>query len=197
MCSCCKEPETTLHYLLRCNLYSIYRLELLNDICALKGSLENSSEEKLLRIVLYGAEDFTSQMNSEILKCTIKFIKKTDRFSGPLFFFFFFFTLSKYLAYNMFSMSLMFLCLIYVHNLQWAVYVFCKFCVLCRLVLFAFIFNIFVTSESMCSVIKKNPFQKTVVLAESFIFSFKKYIFSKCNFPDNVALFCHVTFGLT
>ena len=91
MCSCCKEPETTLHYLLRCNLYSIYRLELLNDICALKGSLENSSEEKLLRIVLYGAEDFTSQMNSEILKCTIKFIKKTDRFSGPLFFFFFFF----------------------------------------------------------------------------------------------------------
>ena len=93
MCSCGKEPETTLHYLLRCDLYSIYRLELLNDVCALNGSLKNSSEEKLLKILLYGAEDFTSQMNSEILKCTIKFIKKTDRFSGPLFFscFFFFF----------------------------------------------------------------------------------------------------------
>ena len=28
MCSCGKEPETTLHYLFRCDLYSIYRLEL-------------------------------------------------------------------------------------------------------------------------------------------------------------------------
>ena len=46
-------------------------------------------------------------------------------------------------------MYLMFLCSIYVQNLQQAVYVFCKFSVLCCLVLFAFIFNIFVTNESM------------------------------------------------
>ena len=86
MCSCGKEPETTIHYLLRCDFYSIYRLELLNDICALNGSFENSSEDKLLKILLYGAEDLTFQMNSEILKCTIKFIRKTDRISVPLFF---------------------------------------------------------------------------------------------------------------
>ena len=85
MCSCGKKLETTLYYLLHCDLYSIYWLEFLNGICALNESLKNSSEEKLLKILLYGAEDFTSQMNSEILKCTIKFIKKTDRFSGPLF----------------------------------------------------------------------------------------------------------------
>ena len=83
MCSCRKEPETTLRYLLRCDLYSIYRLELLNDVCALNESLKNSSEEKLENFT-YGVEDFTSQLNSEILKCTIKFIKKSDRFSGPL-----------------------------------------------------------------------------------------------------------------
>ena len=86
MCFCGKEPQTTLHYLLRCDFYSIYRLELLNGICTLNGSLINSSDEKLLKMLLYGAEGFTSQMNSEILKCTIKFIKKTDRFSGPVFF---------------------------------------------------------------------------------------------------------------
>ena len=74
MCSCCKEPETTLHYLLPSDLYSIYQLELHSDICDLNGSLENSTEEKLLKILLYGAEDFNSQMNFEILKCTIKFI---------------------------------------------------------------------------------------------------------------------------
>ena len=111
MCSCGKEPETTLHYLLRCDLYSIYRLELLNDICALNGSLENSSEEKLLKILHYGAEDFSSQMNYEILKCTIKFIKKQIALVALYFFpsfLSFFFTLTKYLAFNIFSMSLMF-----------------------------------------------------------------------------------------
>ena len=94
MCSYGKEPETTIQYLLRCDLYLIYRLEPLNDVCALNGSLNNSSQEKLLKILLYGAEDFTSQMNFEILKCTIKLIKNTDRFSDPLFpsqFSFFFF----------------------------------------------------------------------------------------------------------
>ena len=65
MCSCGKEPETTIHYLLLCDPYSIYRLELLNDIFALNGSLENSSEEKLLKIFLYEAEDITSQLNSK------------------------------------------------------------------------------------------------------------------------------------
>ena len=76
MCSCGKEPEIILHYLLCCDLYSIYRLELLNGICVLNESLMNSSEEKLLKILLYGAENFTSRRKSEILKCTIKFIKK-------------------------------------------------------------------------------------------------------------------------
>ena len=65
MSSCCKEPETTLHYILRCDVYSIYRLELLNDISTLYESLKNFLEENLLKILLYGAEGFTSQMNSE------------------------------------------------------------------------------------------------------------------------------------
>ena len=83
---CDKEPETTLHYLLHCDFYSIYRLELLNDICALNHSLKNTSEENLLKLLLYGAEGFSFKINSEILKCTIKFIKKkADCFSGSLF----------------------------------------------------------------------------------------------------------------
>ena len=76
MCSCGKELETTLHYLLHCDFYSIYRLELLNDICALNDSLNNTSEENLLKVLLYGAEEFSFMIDSEILKCTIKFIKK-------------------------------------------------------------------------------------------------------------------------
>ena len=85
MFSCGKEPEATIHYLLRCSFYSIYRLELPNDICALNHSLNNISEENLLQVLLYVAEEFSFKINSEILMCTIKFIKKTDRFSCPLF----------------------------------------------------------------------------------------------------------------
>ena len=122
MCSCGKEPETTLHYVLRCDVYSIYRLEVLNDICALNKSLKNLSEEKLLKILLYGAEDFTSQMNSEILNCTIKLIKKqialVALYFFPSFLFSFFFSLTKCLLFNMFYMYLMFLCSVYVQNLQ-------------------------------------------------------------------------------
>ena len=47
MCQCSKEPKTTLHYILRCEFYSIYRLELLSDICALNQSLNNILEEIL------------------------------------------------------------------------------------------------------------------------------------------------------
>ena len=122
MCSCGKEPETTLHYVLRCDVYSIYRLEVLNDICALNKSLKNLSEEKLLKILLYGAEDFTSQMNSEILNCTIKLIKKqialVTLYFFPSFLFSFFSSLTKCLLFNMFYMYLMFLCSVYVQNLQ-------------------------------------------------------------------------------
>ena len=84
-CWCCKESETTLHHLLRGDFYYISRLELLNDICVLNHSLKNILEENLLKVLLYGAEEFSFKINSEILNCTIKFIKKTDRFSGPLF----------------------------------------------------------------------------------------------------------------
>ena len=41
--------------------------------------------KKLLKVLLYGAEEFSFKINSEILKSTIKFILKKDRFSGPLF----------------------------------------------------------------------------------------------------------------
>ena len=37
MYTCGFEPETTLHHLLRCNLYSTQRLELLINVCILKS----------------------------------------------------------------------------------------------------------------------------------------------------------------
>ena len=36
----------------------------------------NISEENLLKVLLYGAEEFSFKINFEVLKCTIKLIKK-------------------------------------------------------------------------------------------------------------------------
>ena len=85
MCSCGFEPETTLHYLLRCNFYSDLRTELLNDICTLNSTLKKLSHEKLLDILLYGSEDFSFETNKKIIKPTIKFLKTSERFIGPFF----------------------------------------------------------------------------------------------------------------
>ena len=85
MSACGREPETILDYLLRCNLYSTQRLELLNNECILNPSLKNYSNEKLLNILLYGSEDFNCNMDKEIPKATIKFLKISERFNGPLF----------------------------------------------------------------------------------------------------------------
>ena len=70
----------------------------------------------------------------------------------PNFFFYLFFSMTKYLVFNIFCMYFMFLCSIYVQNLQQVLYVFWKFCVPYCLVLFTFIFNLWVTNESMCIV---------------------------------------------
>ena len=84
----------------------------LNDICALHESLSNFSEENILKVLLYGEEDLTSQMNYESLKCTIKFIKKTERFSCRriicYILFSFSLSLTKYLLYNVFYIYFVF-----------------------------------------------------------------------------------------
>ena len=85
MYSCGLEPKITLRYLLRRNLYSDLRTELLNDICALNPTLNNLSHEKLLNILLYESEDFSFKTNKKIIKSTIKFLKTSERFIGPLF----------------------------------------------------------------------------------------------------------------
>ena len=48
--------EASIHYLLRCRFYSVQRVELLNDVYILDSTLQNSSEDQLLTVLLYGSE---------------------------------------------------------------------------------------------------------------------------------------------
>ena len=62
MCSCTKDPKTTHQYLFSCNSDSIYKLKFFINICALNESSNNFSDVNLSKILLYGVEDFISQM---------------------------------------------------------------------------------------------------------------------------------------
>ena len=85
MCKCGLETEATLHFLLRCRLYSTIRTELLGNIYAVASSLTNYPDENLFSVLLYGSEYFNVKTNQSILNSTIKFLKSSERFDDPLF----------------------------------------------------------------------------------------------------------------
>ena len=48
-------------------------------------SLKNFSEDQLVNILLFGSENFTLVINTNILRRTIEFLKATERFNSLLF----------------------------------------------------------------------------------------------------------------
>ena len=85
MCNCGAATETTIHYLLRCRLYSVQRSELFNGVYKLDSTLQNSSEDQLLTVLLYGSEKFALNVNKEIIRLTISYLKASERLFNLLF----------------------------------------------------------------------------------------------------------------
>ena len=85
MCKWSLETEITLHFLLYCKMHSTIRTELLDNIYTVASSLTNYPDEKLLNILLYGSKYFTVKTKQSILKSTIKFLKRFERYDDPLF----------------------------------------------------------------------------------------------------------------
>ena len=53
MRNCGAATETTIHYLLRCRLYSVQRAALFDGVDKLDSNLQNSSEDQLLTVSSY------------------------------------------------------------------------------------------------------------------------------------------------
>ena len=85
MCNCGAATETTIHYLLCCQLYSVQRVELLDGVYKLDSTHQSSSEDQLLTVLLYGSEKYALNVNKEIIRLTISFLKASERFVQPLF----------------------------------------------------------------------------------------------------------------
>ena len=86
MCACGGEVETTEHFLLRCHLYYVQRLELFENLEKVDSSVLNLKVKEKVSFLLSGFQSATSKSsNNEILKVVIKNIKETARFDAPLF----------------------------------------------------------------------------------------------------------------
>ena len=84
MCSCGSEPKISAHFLLRCQNHVITKSKLLKNVYNLDQTLENYDNNHLILIFLYGSEKFNFNLNNEIIKLTIRFLKNTERFNGSL-----------------------------------------------------------------------------------------------------------------
>ena len=68
MCNCIAATETTIHYLLRYQLYSVPRVELVDGVHKFDSTLQNPSEDQLLTVLLYGSEKYASNIKKRNLK---------------------------------------------------------------------------------------------------------------------------------
>ena len=85
MCNCGAATETTIHYLLRNRLYSVPRVQLLDGAHKFDSTLQNSSEDQLVTVLLYGSEKYASNVNKEIIRLAISYLKASERFVQILF----------------------------------------------------------------------------------------------------------------
>ena len=85
MCACSLEPETTLHFLLRCRYYDNLRLTLMSELFAIDPSIPHLNEASLVKLLLFGDKKYNSNSNRNILCSTISYIKKSLRFDEALF----------------------------------------------------------------------------------------------------------------
>ena len=84
MCACGTETETTEHFLLRCQFYSTQRLELFEKLEKVEPNFLSLSAKNQVLILLYGSRTNSQNLNQEILKNVIFYVKATTRFDRPL-----------------------------------------------------------------------------------------------------------------
>ena len=85
LCSCGFEIESTSHYLLRCSLYTSDRRILYDKLRDTLGQIPNLPDDELVNLLLFGNDCYSAEQNCSVLRCTIAFLKSSERFDIPLF----------------------------------------------------------------------------------------------------------------
>ena len=84
LCSCGSEPETTAHFLLRCQNHVMNRSKLLKNVYNLDQTLRNYDDDHLIHFLLHGSKNLNFNLNKDIIKLTICYLKDTERFAENL-----------------------------------------------------------------------------------------------------------------
>ena len=87
LCSCSLAIESTTHFRLHCHYFSNICSTLLNSINEVLCSITNLgdlSDCALVKILLFGDQNYTQVENSYIINATIKYLVDSERFNGPL-----------------------------------------------------------------------------------------------------------------
>ena len=88
VCNCGAATERTIHYPLRCQLYLVQRAELFNAVYKFDSTLQNSFEDQLLTLLLYGSEKFALNFNKEIIRLIGSYLQYLYLFFSFSFFLF-------------------------------------------------------------------------------------------------------------
>ena len=78
------EIETTEHFLLLCQFYSTQILELFEKLEKVEPNFLSLSAKNQILILLYGSRTNSENLNQEILKNVILYLKTTTRCDRPL-----------------------------------------------------------------------------------------------------------------
>ena len=84
MFACGTEIETTEHFLLHCQFYSTQRLELLEKLEKVEPNFLSLSAKNQVLVLLYGSRTIFENLNQEIFKNVIFYLKATTSFDRPL-----------------------------------------------------------------------------------------------------------------
>ena len=84
MCDCNLYFETSNHYLLHCPIFVEQRRELFLTLypILLANNMRFLDDNNMVRLLLYGLDKLALLSNQTFLTATIKFIRKTSRFSS-------------------------------------------------------------------------------------------------------------------
>ena len=87
MCPCGTDVETTEYFLLRCHCFSTQRSQLFDYLYRLDPPFSKLNAKDKVAYLLYLSRCNSSDLNKEVIKLVIKFLKSTCRFNEPLIFF--------------------------------------------------------------------------------------------------------------
>ena len=82
--SCSLDVELVPHFFLHCHYFTDIQKTIFRELQSVDKNILNQSDNVIAELLLYGSSKFKLQQNCSILRSSIKFIIKSERFSSSI-----------------------------------------------------------------------------------------------------------------